>query len=120
MASRCEGAISKLTREIVKGLQNGMYTVALFLDLLKAFDTLEHKGLLQNMYRYGIYSEVLSWFKSYLKDRKIRVKCQVASSGKIEFSEYEIVNYGTPQGCCLDPLIFLIFTYDLHQQSKLL
>ena len=42
----CESAVAELTSEIVKGLQNGMYTVALFLDLSKAFDTLEHKVLL--------------------------------------------------------------------------
>ena len=42
----CESTVAELTSEIVKGLQNGMYTVALFLDLSKAFDTLEHKVLL--------------------------------------------------------------------------
>ena len=111
----CESAVAELTSEIVKGLQNGMYTVALFLDLLKAFDTLEHKVLLDKMYRYGIRGNSLNWFKSYLENRKIRVKCQVASSGKLEYSDYQIVNYGTPQGSCLGPLIFLIFTNDLHQ-----
>ena len=111
----CESAVAELTSEIVKGLQNGMYTVALFLDLLKAFDTLEHKVLLDKMYRYGIRGNSLNWFKSYLENRKIRVKCQVASSGKLEYSDYQIVNYGTPQGSCLGPLIFLIFTNNLHQ-----
>ena len=83
----CESAVAELTSEIVKGLQNGMYTVALFLDLLKAFDTLEHKVLLDKMYRYGIRGSSLNWFKSYLENRKIRVKCQVASSGKLEYSD---------------------------------
>ena len=45
----CESAVAELTSEIVKGLQNGMYTVALFLDLSMAFDTLEHKVLLDKM-----------------------------------------------------------------------
>ena len=111
----CESAVAELTSEIVKGLQNGMYTVALFLDLSKTFDTLEHKVLLDKMYRYGIRGSSLNWFKNYLENRKIRVKCQVASSGKLEYSDYQIVNYGTPQGSCLGPLIFLIFTNDLHQ-----
>ena len=111
----CESAVAELTSEIVKGLQNGMYTVALFLDLSKAFDTLEHKVLLDKMYRYGIRGSSLNCFKSYLENRKIRVKCQVASSWKLEYSDYQIVNYGTPQGSCLGPLIFLIFTNDLHQ-----
>ena len=111
----CENAVAELTSEITKGQQNGMYTLALFLDLSKAFDTLEHKVLLDKMYRYGFRGSSLNWFKSYLENRKIRVKCQVASSGKLEYSDYQIVNYGTPQGSCLGPLIFLIFTNDLHQ-----
>ena len=43
----CENAVTELTSEIVKGLQNGMYTLALFLDLSKAFDTLEYEVLLE-------------------------------------------------------------------------
>ena len=111
----CENTVSELTSEIVKGLQNGMYTLALFLDLSKAFDTLEHEVLLEKMYRYGIRGSSLNWFKSYLEYRKIRVKCHIASSSRLEYSDYQTVNYGTPQGSCLGPLIFLIFTNDLHQ-----
>ena len=111
----CESAVSELTSEIVKGLQNGMFTVTLFLDLSKAFDTLEHGVLLDKMNRYGIRGTSLLWFKSYLENRKIRVKCHVASSGKLEYSEYQTVNYGSAQGSCLGPLIFLIFTNDLHK-----
>ena len=83
----CESAVAELTSEIIKGQQNGMYTLALFLDLSKAFNTLEHKVLLDKMYRYGIRVSSLNWFKSYLENRKIRVKCQVASSGKLEYSD---------------------------------
>ena len=111
----CESAVSELVSEIVKGFQNGMDTAALFLDLSKAFDTLEHKVLLDKMYRYGIRGSSLDWFRSCLENTKIRVKCRMASSGRIEHSKYQTVNYGTPQGSCLGPLIFLIFTNDLNQ-----
>ena len=111
----CENAVSELLSEIIKGLQNGHYTIALFLDLSKAFDTLEHEVLLEKMHRYGIRGNVLNWYRSYLFNRKIRVKCQVASSGRLEYSDYRTVNFGTPQGSCLGPLIFLIFTNDLQK-----
>ena len=45
----------------------------------------------------------------------MRVKCTVASSGKLEYSNYMDVKYGTPQGSCLGPLTFLVFTNDLHR-----
>ena len=57
----------------------------------------------------------MSWFQSYLTDRKIRVKCSTVSSGKTEFSDAQLINTGTPQGSCLGPLIFLIFNNDLHK-----
>ena len=110
----CENAVSELVSEVTKGFQNGLYTAALFLDLSKAFDTLEHRVLIMKLKKYGIRGTCLEWFRSYLSNRKIRVKCQVASSGKTEFSEYQTVNYGTPQGSCLGPLIFLLFTNDLY------
>ena len=114
----CENAVSELVSEITKGFQNGFYTAALFLDLSKAFDTLEHSVLLSKLEKYGIRGICLDWFKSYLSNRQIRVKCHVASSGKLEYSEYQTVNYGTPQGSCLGPLIFLLFTNDLYQHLK--
>ena len=114
----CENAVSELVSEITKGFQNGFYTAALFLDLSKTFDTLEHRVLLLKLEKYGIRGSCLEWFRSYLCNRKIRVKCHVASSGKIEYSEYQTVNYGTPQGSCLGPLIFLLFTNDLYSHLK--
>ena len=94
----CENAVSELVSEITKGFQNGLYMAALFLDLSKAFDTLEHRVLLKKLDHYGIRGICLDWFRSYLSNRQIRVKCQIASSGRTEFSDYQTVNYGTPQG----------------------
>ena len=114
-AHSCENAISELISGIIKGKQGGMYTLAVFLDLSKAFDSLEHVVLLKKLYKYGIRGIALKWFKSYLTDRTMRVKCNVASSGKTEYSTYLNITYGTPQGSCLGPLIFLIFTNDLYR-----
>ena len=114
-AHSCENAISELVSEIIKGKQDGMYTLAVFLDLSKAFDSLEHTVLLNKMYKYGIRGVAYDWFESYLTGRQMRVKCKVTSTGRTEYSEYMDVTYGTPQGSCLGPLIFLIFTNDLYR-----
>ena len=109
----CEHAVSELISAVLKGLQQKEYTLGVFLDLSKAFDTLDHQILLNKLSRYGIRGTALNWFASYLSNREIRVKCSVASTGKVEYSDYEPVHYGTPQGSCLGPLIYLIFTNDL-------
>ena len=111
----CEHAISELLSEILKGKEEGLYTLSLFIDLSKAFDTIEHSVLLKKLDKYGIRGPILAWFQSYLCGRQMRVKCETASSNKIVYSDYKVINYGTPQGSCLGPLIFLIFTNDLYR-----
>ena len=111
----CENAVSELIGHILKRKEQNESTACVFLDLSKAFDTIQHDVLLNKLEIYGIRGTALNWFKSYLTNRKIKVKCNVASSGKTEFSTEESVNIGTPQGSCLGPLIFLVFNNDLHK-----
>ena len=110
----CENAISELLGEAIKAKDIGIHTLSVFLDLSKAFDTLQHKVLYDKLERYGIRGSSLSWFKSYLTDRSLRVKCKTSDTGELTYSELHSVPYGTPQGSCLGPLIFLIFTNDIH------
>ena len=112
----CENAVCELLSTIIKGKEQGLYTISLFLDLSKAFDSLEHEMLLKKLESHGIRGKALEWFKSYLSNRQIRTKCHIASSGQLEYSDYKPITYGTPQGSCLGPLLFLIFTNDLHKQ----
>ena len=84
------------------------------LDLSKAFDTIEHSIMLQKLELFGVRGCVLNWFRSYLENRRMRVRCNVTSSQNNMVSEYHTVNYGTPQGSCLGPLIFLIFVNDMQ------
>ena len=53
-AHSCENTICELVSEIIKGKQDGMPTLAVFLDLSKAFDSLKHDVLLKKLYKYGI------------------------------------------------------------------
>ena len=67
----------------------------------------------QKLEKYGIRGICLDWFKSYLTDRQLKVKCRNAS-GLDTYSEAFEVSYGTAQGSCLGPLIFMLFCNDLR------
>ena len=110
----CEHAIGQTIGDLLKNLENRKNSVCVLLDLSKAFDTIEHSIILKKLELYGIHGPALSWFHSYLSDRHMRVKCKTVSSGCEVLSDEYKVEYGTLQGSCLGPLIFLIFVNDLH------
>ena len=109
----CENAICELTSEVLKNFEHKKPTVGISLDLSKAFDTLSHNILLKKMNKYGIRGISSQWFNSYLTERQLRTKCNTQYDGT-QYSDYFPIEYGTPQGSCLGPLLFLIFTNDLY------
>ena len=114
----CDHAIGEFLSELVKNLQNNQITVSLYLDLSKAFETLMHSVILQKLEQYGIRGVCLAWMKSYLSNRTMRVKCTTNNSTSPMKSSIQPVNYSTPQGSCLGPLLFLIFCNDLELQLQ--
>ena len=83
----CDNAVGEVVLRIVKNLEAGKINIDIFLDLSKAFDTLNHDLLLHKMERYGIRGITLEWFRSYLHARKLRVKCKPTSTGQLTTSE---------------------------------
>ena len=69
--------------------------------------------MIKKLELYGVRGTPLQWFQSYLSDRKLRVKCRTTCSNEETYSEKFPIDYGTPQGSCLGPLIFLIFVNDM-------
>ena len=110
----CEHAVSELISEVLKNKVNNKYTLSLFLDLSKTFDTLDRSLLLKKLETHGIRDVTLKWINSYLDARKMRVKCFDKDSGQNVYSHDYNINIGTPQGSCLGPLLFLVYTNDLY------
>ena len=110
----CEHAVGELVSAIVKGFEEGKQTAGVFLDLSKAFDTLNHSSVLLKLERYGLRGPCLRWFESYLTNRRMLVSCRTNDSSEASTSETHKVEFGAPQGSCLGPLLFVIYCNDLQ------
>ena len=93
-------------------MEDGLVTGVVFLDLKKAFDTVNHRVLLFKLRALGVDDSAAAWFKSYLTNR-----CQRTLMGST-VSTPRLVNIGVPQGSVLGPLFFLVYIDDLADSSS--
>jgi hypothetical protein len=106
-------AILELQNRILESISNKKWCIGIFLDLSKAFDTLDHDILLHKLSHYGVRGKAFDWFRSYLSNRQQCTEFRSAISSTLD------IVCGVPQGSILGPLLFLLYMNDVVQCSSL-
>ena len=102
-----------ITDKIQRAIEAKLYSCGIFLDLSKAFDTVDHSIILTKLEHYGIRGIANEWFRSYLSNRQQFVSINNSDSSTLH------ITCGVPQGSVLGPLLFLIYINDFINSSSI-
>ena len=105
-------ALLTFIEKVMQSIENGEYVIGVFLDFSKAFDTADHKILLDELDYYGIRGCALSWFRSYLSHRLQYVTCNGGQSSQ------QLIKCGVPQGSIIGPVLFYLYKWSLYCVQK--
>ena len=105
-------ALLSIVENIKQSLDNKTFACGVFIDLEKAFDTVNHNIILDKLKYYGIRGPAHQWFSSYLSSRKQKVNVEGVSSNFLD------ITCGVPQGSILGPLLFLLYINDMNKSVK--
>ena len=105
-AKNCELQLLLFTHYIAQKLDEGKAVHAVYMDMQKAFDKVPHQELIHKLKtQFAVRDKVLEWFRSFLSNRRQRVKIGTAYSNRAS------VTSGVPPGSVLAPLLFIIYEY---------
>ena len=107
-----ELAVTTFHDRLSKNLVENKKTCSIFLDLRKAFDSVNHEILFQKLYHFGFRGKMLKLLTSYLSERHIYVKID----GQV--TSLRLLDHGVPEGLILGPILFLRYIDDLPKTSN--